>query len=209
MARLTRLCELTERGWDDERIGAALGCSAVAVGLARKRHRLPSRDRLCLTARRVARLLGVGDGKTITRWIAAGWLRARRGWREARCRVWVIAWGDLERFLADPAHWQRWDPARITDPALARHAAAVRGGLRYLTHAEVAQIAGVVRGTVNSWIAKGWLPAQRNGNWFVREDHLREFLSNWRWGDGWLGGSTPAEMTAIRTRLSEARREAA
>jgi len=62
---LLRLEELLARGWTDRKIGESLGCSAVAVQVVRKRHGIAPRSRVLLTARTVARKLGIRCSKTV------------------------------------------------------------------------------------------------------------------------------------------------
>ena len=75
--RVFRLDELIRQGRSDVQIGKALGCTANAVNLARKRRHLPARRTVLLSARAVATQLGVSCAKSVVRWINAGWLRAR------------------------------------------------------------------------------------------------------------------------------------
>lgn len=179
--RLERLYQCLEQGMGYDRIAVELECSEHAAWEARKRYGLPSRKRLTLTAHDVARLLGKRCSKSVNRWIADGWLKARRGYHRGANRVLLVSWKDLERFVANERYWVTWDPARVTHPELIR-AARRPGWARFLTHAEVAERCCVVRGTVNSWIQKGWLKAVRYGNWFVREDWLAEFEGRWFYG---------------------------
>jgi excisionase family DNA binding protein len=166
--------EYLERGWDDTRIAAKLGCSATAVSLARKRAGIPCVTKTLRCPQQIAALLGLGCPKTVVRWIQAGWLRGRRGPRRGGNRQWIVTDDAFHAFLADPAHWHRWEVARITDPTLRAFVASVRSPDRYLTLTEVAELCCVQPGTVWHWIDKGWLPAVRNGNHRVREaDALR------------------------------------
>lgn len=180
-AKRWRLMTYLERGWDDARIGAALGVSPDAAKLARRRYRIPARNQTVLTARAVAQRLGVGCAKTVVRWIEAGWLLGESGWRVGRNQVWMVREEALWGFLENPHHWHRWQPERIPDPGLRGWAMALRGGVRFLTLGEAAawlcrerQIC-VERATVASWTQKGWLPSVRNGNHLVRLADLATF----------------------------------
>jgi hypothetical protein len=177
--RLWKLMELLERGWDDARIARAMGTTANAVNLARKRYGIPARSKQLLTARHVAALLGLGCGKTVARWADRGWLKATRGPYAGPHREWLVRREDLYAFLEDADHWHRWDPDRIADAALRAWATERRGGVRFLTVGQVAWRMCVQPGTVHSWIEKGWLPSVRagdgDGNHLVRETDLETF----------------------------------
>lgn len=165
-----------EAGWTDETIARRLGCTVRALRLARKRHGLRSRSATLMSARSVADLLGVGCSKTITHWLAAGWLRGRRGSVYGLHRRWLVTEDALLEFLADQAHWHRWQAERITESGLREWALEQRGGVRFLTPAEVADRCFVGVGAVNDWIQSGVLPAVRNGNHLVRESDLVGFV---------------------------------
>lgn len=181
--RLETLCELMERGLSDAEIAARMQTTAAAVHLAHKRHNLPRRRDLILTAHDVARLLGKKCAKSVIRWIEAGVLRGRRGFKQGPNLTWLVTWRSLEAFVRDERYWPAWDPARVTNRELLR--VANRPPLRFLTHAEVARTCSVEIQTVNFWIRKGWLRATRYGNWHVREDWLAEFRRGWSYGDGY------------------------
>lgn len=181
--RLETLCELMERGLSDAEIARRMQTTAAAVHLAHKRYNLPRRRAMVLTAHDVARLLGKKCAKSVIRWIEDGMLRGRRGFKQGPNLTWLVTWQSLEAFVRDERYWPAWDPARVTNRELLR--VANRPNLRFLTHAEVADICGVERQTVSTWIRKGWLRAVRYGNWHVREDWLAEFRRGWSYGDGY------------------------
>lgn len=172
---LWELDELLQRGDSDAAIARRLGVSPASILNARKRYGLQSRTRRLLPARRVAELLGVRCAKTVTRWIRARWIRGRRLQRRGPHRQWGVTWEALCAFLQDPAHWHRWDPARITDGGLREWATGLRCGVRFLSLSTVAELCCVEPGTVGQWIDKGWLPAVRNGNRLVREEDALRF----------------------------------
>lgn len=173
--RRWQLIALLESGAEDDVIAGKLGCTANAVELARKRYNIAPRSKAIMTARAVARLLGIGCAKTITRWAASGWLKAHRAWHQGRTRVLTVKHASLFEFLENPEHWHRWSPERITDPRVREWALSIRAGVRFLTLSEVADRYFVQPATVHSWIEKGWLPAVRNGNHLVRESDLAGF----------------------------------
>lgn len=181
LARRFRLMGLLEQGWDDQRIGRELGCSAEAANLARKRYGIRPKSKTLLTARRVAGLLGLGCAKTVVRWIEAGWLTGQRAWAHGPYRVWMVREGAVLDFLADPAHVHRWDPDRIPDTVLRGYALRQRGGERFLTHEEARdwlcreRSICVERATIGAWCDKGRLPFVRNGNRFIRLSDLETF----------------------------------
>src|SRR3990167_9577322 len=76
---LLDLEDLLAAGATDQAVARRLGRTVTAVRVARKRYGVPCRRRLIMTQRGVARLMGVGCGKTVSRWIEEGWLRSRPG----------------------------------------------------------------------------------------------------------------------------------
>lgn len=163
-----------EKGLSDSAIGALIGCSANAVNIARKRHGLPSRRKALFSARAVADRLGLSCSKVVTKWIGRGWLRGRRGQRQGPYRQWYVTEDALLKFLEDPRGWPAWNPERIRDRFLREWATEVRTA-RYLRPGDVASRYAVGVGAVNDWIHRGILPAQRWGNWWIREDDLKTF----------------------------------
>jgi helix-turn-helix protein len=144
--------------------------SGDAVRTHLKRRRIPSLTRryAVLSARQVAQLLGKRCLKSVVRWIDMGWLPAR-----AAGRIWRISWDALMAFLYNERYWMAWDAARITDPDLRAEMLALRvDAPRWLTQTEVARRYCVISNTVWQWIEKGFLPAMRYGNWYIREDAL-------------------------------------
>lgn len=172
---LFQLEDLLAQGLSDAVIAKRLGCTPEAVNLARKRHGLRSRSALLLSSREIARRLGIGCAKTVTRWIEAGWLVGKQGPRRGPYRQWQVTELNLWAFMESPDHWHRWDAERIPDPYLREWAIGVRGGVRFLTPGQVAWRLCVGVGAVNDWIRAGLLPAVRNGNWLVRESDLADF----------------------------------
>lgn len=168
--------EMVSWGATDVEIGRRLRATALAVNIARKRHGILSRRKALLTARGVARCLGIPCGdKTITWWIKAGYLKARKGQRCGLNRMWYVKEEALLSFLEQPRYWHLWEPARL-EPRLRAWVAEIRDGVRFLTTGEVAARFYVRDTTVNSWIHKGYLSAVRRGNWLIREDSLVGFV---------------------------------
>lgn len=164
-----------ERGWTDERIAVALGTTANAVILARKRNGIPSRSDTLLSCRTVADRLGIGCSKSVRRWIDAGWIKGKRGPKQGPHFQWQVHPDELMAFLERPEHWHRWNPERIPDAGLRQWAIEMRAGVRFLSLPEVAELLYAQPATVHQWIKKGWLPAVRNGNHMVRESDLAHF----------------------------------
>ena len=174
-ARLFELAGYLERGWTDEQIGRQFGKSATAIQLARKRHGLNARRKNLLSARQIAREMGVPCAKTVARWIERGHLKGRRGQTWGPYRQWYVTREALTDFLQDPAYWHLWDAARLADPDL-RRLYLQRRTERYLTVGEVAERCFVVQNAVNDWIHRGVLPAVRRGNWLIPESALEGFV---------------------------------
>lgn len=176
-ADLDHLKELVDQGYGYAVIARRLKRSEMAVRVKAKRikYRL-LHSRAALTCREVGRLLGLPCSKTVARWIEAYGLRARNA-RPSGCPLWRVQWEDLCDWLDDPAHWMAYDPARCTEPPLREHLTEIRAGEpRWLRPGEVAERYIVDSGTVKQWIAKGFLPATRYGNWWVRESDLADFV---------------------------------
>jgi excisionase family DNA binding protein len=174
--RIFQLDELIRMGRTDAQIGRAIGCSANAANLARKRRHLPARRAVLLSARAVADRLGIGCAKVVVRWIDLGWLRGRRGQRMGPHRMWYVTEEGLWDFIANPAAWHAWTPERIPEFELRELATAIRAGERYLTPGEVAERFFVSDAAVNDWIHSGTLPAVRHGNWRIKESDLTDFV---------------------------------
>jgi len=175
-ADLLTMEEMIYEGRTDAQIGRALGATANAVNIARKRHKIPSRRKVLLTSRAVARHLGIPCEKTVVVWIKAGFLKARKGQRVGRSRMWYIEEEALLDFLADPAYWHRWEPERVNG-YLRAWVAEMRNGVRFLTTGQVGAIFHVKHTTVNDWIHKGLLPAVRRGNWLIKNSDLEGFVA--------------------------------
>jgi len=173
--RLLALEELLARGLTDDAIAVRLGKTVNAVCLARKRHGIPCRRKLISTQRGISRLMGVSCQKTVACWIKRGWLRSRRGARIGRHFERYVSREQLLTFLENPAHWHVWRPGLITEPSLRAWALDMRT-VRYLCSGEVGRLLSVHHSTVNTWIGKGLLPAQRWGNWWIRESDLAGFI---------------------------------
>jgi excisionase family DNA binding protein len=76
-----------------------------------------------------------------------------------------------------PEHWMAWDAERVTGEALREWARELRRGKpRWLTPGEVAERYGVTFEAVGQWVAKGWIPATRYGNWWVSEADLEGWV---------------------------------
>ena len=172
---LLRLEELIARGWTDAKIGEALGCSAVAVQVIRKRKGIPSRRRAILSARAVASKLGVSCSKTVAWWIRAGYLRGRRGQRAGPNRMWYVTEEALLAFLDDPHYWHLWEPAGVDD-SLRSWVTDIRNGDRFLSTGQVGAVLGVGHKAVWGYINRGLISGVRRGNWLVREADLRAFV---------------------------------
>src|SRR3990167_5818108 len=140
---LARAEEMIEDGRSERAIAARLGRSENGVHVYLGRH---GRSRTALrpmSATRVARLLGIGCAKMVARWMQAGWLASRRGHWQGPNRVWWTSEQDLQAFLEDSRHWQRWDPDRITDKWLRIWAQELRAGERFLSVGQATERLGV------------------------------------------------------------------
>lgn len=174
---MDRLVALLDAGFDYDYCARQLRRTRTAIEVKAKRMRCKMTTRVTvMTAREVARLLGKGCAKSVVWWIDAGWLRARAANCKGR-RIWRICWDDLMAFLRDDRYWMAWDAQRITDSDLRTEMVALRENKpRWLMQGEVAHRYCVGIGTVKQWIAKGFLPAARYGNHYIREDDF----------DGWI-----------------------
>ncbi len=148
--------------------------NSVKVYCARNVKVLAVRPYSCRT---VAELLGLGCAKTVAKWIERGWLSgARSSVGAGVARRWIVTEDALLAFLADPAHWQRWDAERITNRELREWATETRAE-RYWTQAEVAKRFSVVTGTVGAWLDRGFLAYVDTGSHrMVRESDLATFV---------------------------------
>lgn len=172
--RLLELEACIEKGMTDTAIGKHLGCSSNAVQIARKRNGIASRRQVMLTGHAISQKLGLTCSKRVTMWIERGYLKGRRGQQVGRSRMWYVTEEALLAFMEDPRTWPLWKPERITEKYLRDWALEIRT-VRYLRPGEVANRFAVGANAVNDWIHQGRLPAQRWGNWWIRESDLDGF----------------------------------
>lgn len=165
-------------GQSDDEIAHKLGTTKNAIILARKRNKIKSRTAALLTAREVARRLGLGCSKTVTPWIWKKYLYGKQGQQRGGAgRQWYITEKHLLEFLENPAYWHLWEPERIPDPALRQWTLNLRQGISFVTASEVAEQKHTSLRNVSSWIRKGYLSAVKRGyNWYIREDDLQKFV---------------------------------
>jgi DNA-binding transcriptional MerR regulator len=135
-------------------------------------------SREALTCKEIADLLGLACPKRVTRWITTYGLRARNAQAGTnKPTIWRVQWGDLLDWLEDERHWMAYDPATITDPQLRERLTRLRAGRPgWLRPGEVARRYHVGADAVKQWIVKGFIPATRYGNWWVRESDLAGFV---------------------------------
>lgn len=174
---ISQLIDLVDKGFSYAHIARRLGRTETAVILKAKRigYRL-LHTRAALTCREIGDLLGLGCQKTAAKWIGRYGLKARNGGTKQK-PIWRVQWEDLCAWLEDPAHWMAYDPARCTSPPLREHLVEIRQGQpRWLTPGQVAQRYSVGWGTVKQWVEKGFLPATRYGNWWIRESDLNGWV---------------------------------
>lgn len=210
------LCHLIDTGYSYEAIGVKLNRSRGAIVVeAKRRHRGITTTQATLSARSVAELLGLGCAKIVSRWVRRGWLKARNAGLEKR-PLWRVDLSDLWAFMENDQTWMAWEVGRITDGALREWAEELRQGKpRWLSEGEVAARYHVTTAAVAQWIYKGWLPAVRYGNHWVRESSLENWVppcdrpkTTWNhppagWPrDGWVvvaqaGGVTMRRRAAV------------
>lgn len=168
-----------ERGISLAQIAAQVKRTAVAVKVRCKRRGISIRAYRPMSARQVARRLGIpdSDGKTVVRWIERGLLKghasavgAGRGLRH------VVTEEALFEFMANERTWPAWRVDRIPDPALREWAAELRAGTRFLRVGEVAERLFVNIGTVWDWVTYGHLRSIQWGNHWIRESDLAGFV---------------------------------
>lgn len=159
-----RLVTMLDAGHDYAYCARQLRRTVTAVKVKVKRTRSAMLRRpTVLTARDVAKAMGIPCGKTVIRWIKQGWLQARAAMSGAHL-IWRITWDSLVAFLEKPEGWISWSAARITDESLRERAMEIRQGEdRLLNQGEVAARYHVSVEAVGQWLDKGFLPAQRYG----------------------------------------------
>lgn len=172
--RLARLEYLLGRGMTDEEAGARLGVTARAVSDARGSYAVPRRDQLLLTSSGVAAILGC-DQRTVVQWAKRGWLPGWRRRGKGPRGQWFFLIEHVQRFLADEAHWHRWRPQDLQHDILRRWAQRLRGHVRFLSVAEVAERMCCSPHTVHWWVQHGRLPGYRGVTLLIREDDLARF----------------------------------
>lgn len=161
-------------GLPSSTVAKRIGRTATAVDVFVKRNHLSRKHHGPHSGRDVARLLGVGCSKTVTRWVHNGWLKGHSRLRHGPTKMLSVLHDDLLTFLEDPRYWHVWQPERITDAALRQYTQALRT-VTYLTPGQVAARFSVCAGAVNDWIHWDILPAKRYGNWRIAEHDVRNF----------------------------------
>lgn len=163
-AEKDKLICLVEAGYGYDTIARRLKRTRTAVILKAKRLGVRvTTTPATLAARDVAALLGKGCSKSVSGWITHGWLKARNAGTPQK-PLWRIDWEALTDFLANPAYWSTWEPARITDACLREWAQELRANEpRLLTQQEVARRYHVTTEAVAQWLDKGWMPFVRAG----------------------------------------------
>lgn len=168
---------MIEQGYSIKRCARALKRSPNSIKIKCQRLGLRLRsDRRSLHCRDIAKIMGLGCGKSVVGWVRQGWLKPLRQ-KRSNYGTWrfdeLALWAFIELHEAHMV----WDPERITDPDLREHARAIRAtAVRWLRPGEVARRYHVGHPTVNNWIEKGLLPGVRFGNWWIREDTLAGFV---------------------------------
>lgn len=168
------LFELIDRGYSYDAIARKLNRSrnSILVEIKRRHYHHITTTPATWSARDVARALGLGCSKTVSRWIRWGWLKARNAGTKQR-PLWRITPIDLYACLEKPNTWMAWEIERITDPVLREWAQELREDQpRWLSTGEIAARYSVGPKTVYQWISKGWLPAVRYDNHYIRESDL-------------------------------------
>lgn len=128
----------------DDQIGEALGRTAVAVKVRRKRLGLPTLSKApqLLTAMGVSRTLNA-EVHTVCHWIDTGILQGRRmpGPRQIR----LVERTTLYHWAVNPDNWPLFKPERVADPKLKRliELRAARWGDEWWTTRRVAEYFGV------------------------------------------------------------------
>lgn len=170
----------------DDQIAEALGRTAVAVKVRRKRLGLPTLSKApqLLTAMGVSRTLNA-EVHTVCHWIDTGILQGRRmpGPRQIR----LVERVALYRWAVNPNNWPLFKPERVTDPKLKRLIAlrAARWGDEWWTTRRAADYFGVtpkdiLRKIVIMHQLPGMQVINRSGrhaisgwsNWFVKRSDV-------------------------------------
>jgi hypothetical protein len=177
-ADIDQLHTLIDKGFGYDHIARKLGRTRTAVLLKAKRisYRL-THTRAALSARDAAGVLGLSCSKTVARWIGGYGLKARNAGTRDR-PLWRIQWEDLLAWLEDRDHWMAYDPMRCVDLCLREHLVEIRETQpgRWLTPGEVGQRYCVTFEAVKQWVAKGFIPATRYGNWWIWDGDLVDFV---------------------------------
>lgn len=174
-----RLIQLVDAGHGYDTLARRLRRTRTAVLIKCKRLGVRvTTTPATLAARDVAALLGNACSKSVTRWIALGWLPARNAGGPGCKALWRIQWDDLLAFMERRDYWPTWEQDRIRDAALREWAQELRAaaGGRWISIGEVAERYCVDCRAVNTWIRKGWLPAARYGNWWIWSADLEGWL---------------------------------
>lgn len=175
--QIDMLVTLLDKGLDYTAIARRLGRTRTAIQVKVKRLGCAMTKRpTVLVAREVAAVLGLRCAKKVVDWIGRGWLRGKARGTNGR-PIWAVQWDDLMAFLQNRMYWMAWRAEDITDRDLRAEMIALRAHQpRWLTPGEVAHRYCVDDRAVNAWVRKGYVPAQRYGNWWIWEADLQGWV---------------------------------
>ncbi len=160
----------------DERLAEKLGRPLLGVRLKAKRLRLRKRN-TGLTASNVASIFAV-DPKAVVHWIAAGLLRARRGYTVGVNRTWMMTDEAVEAFIRD--HGQYVDVDRMP-PGWWRDVAEEH---RWYSLVEVERLTGESPHRLRQAVQAGtYRGAMRGPHLYIPAgelDRIREATDAWR-----------------------------
>lgn len=169
--------------FSDTAVARAVGRTVVACQIRAKRHLLINRKMNVYTGREVAKIFDV-DSHVVSRWIKAGYLKARRaGFRAGRGRVWDVDDLSIERFIRKyPWVYDRRRIHRVDYSYWREMAEAAWARTPFVTAEEAAQLLGCHVETVRRHCRSGWLKAhlanwlgQRRGAWLIPVAELERF----------------------------------
>ncbi len=168
-----------EKGLPYLKIANKMNVSLNAIMVARKRYGLKALSKQFMTPQSISREMGISCQKSVAVWVKKKYLHSRKF-----NKLTLISRDEWIKFLENPKYWCLWNPEKFPkqEGVLVQlnifrdWVLEMRKDIEFYSTGEAAKIKFTTVRTVNGWIRKGWLKAEKKGfNWFILRDDLLKF----------------------------------